>query len=297
MEVPRPGTLRRARLPLEASIHISPTLQLSNGLPYEVLGWALVPPGRDLTTGSSGAQQGSSGTADKAGKAAGGQGAREKWHLGRDDPLTGRPSMTGAPGVAQAAAAAVAAGGAGSTGEQLAGLQQVWQASGRREAALALSRIVATLGPAQQALHQQSTALQHLSTPTANTKAQGGRIRRASWFGAGTAAASETEGATGRSSATGEVGHGSRAHSQLQQADGQFRRAKSSTGAAVAGRQGTDGGAAAAGIVEQQDKVLQLSEACELLLLQRWCRDLLLEEFVTTLHLVSDLALAVVNKQ
>jgi hypothetical protein len=59
-------------------------------------------------------------------------------------------------------------------------------------------------------------------------------------------------------------------------------------------RQGTDGGVpagassggGAAGSSEQQERLV-LSEACELLLLQRWCREVLLHEFLTTLHLVS----------
>jgi hypothetical protein len=49
---------------------------------------------------------------------------------------------------------------------------------------------------------------------------------------------------------------------------------------------GSGGGAAAAGSSEQQEGLV-LSEACELLLLQRWCREVLLHEFLTTLHLVS----------
>jgi hypothetical protein len=48
----------------------------------------------------------------------------------------------------------------------------------------------------------------------------------------------------------------------------------------------SSGGGGAAGSSEQQERLV-LSEACELLLLQRWCREVLLHEFLTTLHLVS----------
>lgn len=55
----------------------------------------------------------------------------------------------------------------------------------------------------------------------------------------------------------------------------------------ASGRPVSDGGGvSAAAPPPEVDKDKALTEACELLLLQRWCRDLLLEEFVTTLHLV-----------
>lgn len=45
-QVPRPGQLRRARLPLEAAVRISSTLQVTNTLPYTLEGsvFAFAPP-------------------------------------------------------------------------------------------------------------------------------------------------------------------------------------------------------------------------------------------------------------
>jgi hypothetical protein len=63
--------------------------------------------------------------------------------------------------------------------------------------------------------------------------------------------------------------------------------AGSASSVAAAAAPGTStGGSREATLLVDNDKEQQLAEACELLLLQRCCRDLLLEEFVTTLHLV-----------
>eukprot|EP00775_Hariotina_reticulata_P006353 gene6353-6586_t len=228
VEVPRPGTLRRARMPLEAAIRVSPTLQFTNGLPYDVLGWALVPFGKDASLYAHGNKLAGhpphvplttrlgTGTAGTAPAAAGKM------------PLQKVVAGAGDGGVAVSAAQRVSST-IGSTPQELAqngtdgrlmGMQQVWGASSKREAAVALAKVVAASGPALQRLAAGSAA--------ANTPAVPVRNRRGSIFGG--RGASVIGDLTKFPLAMGNQGH------ELQH--------------------------------------------------QRWCRDLLLEEFVTTLHLL-----------
>jgi hypothetical protein len=185
----------------------------------------------------------------------------------------------------------------------MSGLQQVWAAKDRREAELALSRIVAAASSPEQALQQPAAGVQAAGSPVPGQAAQASRMRRNSFGFAG----------VGRGSAAGDSG-GSHAaargqsttHPQQVPAQGQpsgtrqYRSAslmlppgsRQGTEGGVAAAAGSGGGAAAAGSSEQQERLV-LSEACELLLLQRWCREVLLHEFLKTLHLVSSAAMFV----
>jgi len=153
VEVPRSGSFRRARLPLEATIRISPTLQLTNGLPYDVLGWAIAPPHKELA--------GSAATAVSAPAsrptAATDSGIDDRMASGAalDASATSEASGTLGSGTAAPVGPAVAAAGrssfdlspapaaAGAASSKLSGLQQVWAAGSKREAELALARLVA----------------------------------------------------------------------------------------------------------------------------------------------------------
>ncbi|WIA12623.1 hypothetical protein OEZ85_006280 [Tetradesmus obliquus] len=179
VEVPRPGTLRRARLPLEASIHISPTLQFTNGLPYDVLGWALVPPGREFARSSIGAQQGSKAAGRSSSDAK--QGDAAAVAAARSSSLTGEASIAGAAAAAAVASAAGAGPAGSAAASQLSGLQLVWAAKDRREAELALSRIVAAASSPEQALQQQPAGQQAPGSPVPGQAAHASRLRRNSF--------------------------------------------------------------------------------------------------------------------
>jgi hypothetical protein len=154
VEVPRAGTLRRARLPLEATIRISPTLQLTNGLPYDVLGWAIAPLRKEGAAGNTAAAAAAAASdrqakaaaervtedADAAAAALAGPLGSEASGGTLSRPSTGFAAAQGSrEAAAAAAAAATPAAGAG----KLSGLQQVWTAGSKQEAELALARLVA----------------------------------------------------------------------------------------------------------------------------------------------------------
>jgi hypothetical protein len=131
-------------MPLEAAIRVNPTLQLTNGLPYDVLGWALVPFGKDASLYPHG------------NKLAG--------HPPTPIPLNTR-LVAGAAGAEPPVQKAAAEGGVGVAAAQrvsssigssalqdlaqnggegkLAGMQQVWGARSKKEAAVALAKVVA----------------------------------------------------------------------------------------------------------------------------------------------------------
>lgn len=145
------GTLQRARLPLEATIRISPTMQLTNGLPYDVLGWAIAPPQKDFAGVSAAA---ASATAAQAKASTDGDGVRD-YSAGAaagtapsmlsEDSETARQLGSGVhdrAGVERRNSVDVPAG-AGAAGGRLAGLQQVWAAGNKKDAELALARLVA----------------------------------------------------------------------------------------------------------------------------------------------------------
>lgn len=172
VEVPRSGTLRRARLPLEATIRISPTLQLTNGLPYDVLGWAIAPPHKDVAGSIAAAATAAAATStlsspEKAGnftsedsildeRAASAAAAKAAPMAAAAAPSASRRAAA-ASSTAQAAGgagrrgsldlsglpAATASGGAAATDSKLASLQQVWAAGSKQEAELALAKLVA----------------------------------------------------------------------------------------------------------------------------------------------------------
>lgn len=158
VEVFSTGTLQRARLPLEATIRISPTMQLTNGLPYDVLGWAIAPPHKEFAGASVAAASGTAAAAAQA-KAATAEGdmeyrtsspaavpsmaASEDSDAGRmaGNGLHGRAGLEGRSSI-ELTGLAGAAGGAGGDG-RIAGLQSVWAAGNKKEAELALARLVA----------------------------------------------------------------------------------------------------------------------------------------------------------
>ncbi|KAF6253188.1 hypothetical protein COO60DRAFT_1463300 [Scenedesmus sp. NREL 46B-D3] len=241
VEVPRPGTLRRARLPLEASIHISPTLQFSNGLPYDVLGWALVPPGKEFARSSIGVQQGSR-AADRGGsELKQGQQGDAAAAAARSSSLTGDSGIAGA---AAAASAAVGQASGSSAAGQLAGLQQVWAAKDRREAELALSRLVAAASSPEQALQQPPAGPQLPGSPVAGQAAQAGRMRRNSLGIAGLVRTSATGEAGGRAAARGHSPTSQLVHGQGQPAVARHYRSASVV-LPPGSRQGTEGGVSA----------------------------------------------------
>lgn len=284
-EVPRPGTLRKARVALEASIHISPTLQLANGLPYDVLGWALVPPVKIIGRGSD------SQSANSAGSKAAEVAAKLRQKLSGDnkdqqdatDTSRGdhvksfasnvRVSLTGGASVAQSAAVAAGAGANRSTG-----LQQVLAAGDRGTAAVVLGTAVASAGSPMQILQHLSLVDGNATASPTTPVAQTGRNRRSSWFGGVSGAGSMFD-----HSADGLAVQRHRASGVTSPTPhASFIPSQAAAGSATAGD--------SAGTIRtaRQAEKLQLSQACELLLLQRWCKDLLLEDFLTTLHLVSD---------
>jgi hypothetical protein len=160
VEVFSTGTLQRARLPLEATIRISPTLQLTNGLPYDVLGWAIAPPHKEFASTASTAA-GGPGAASAAAAAAqakaaaasdGGSDLRTGSAAAMAASMLSEDSETGRPGGSRGCARAAGEGRgsieltappAGAGAGRLAGLQQVWAAGNKKEAELALARLVA----------------------------------------------------------------------------------------------------------------------------------------------------------
>jgi hypothetical protein len=143
VEVFTTGTLQRARLPLEATIRITPTMQLTNGLPYDVLGWAIAPPHKEAAAGSAAAATSVAAAAAKAAPvnstlaAAAAAGA-----MGSEGSETGAPPAA-VTGRGSLELQATPGGGAAGAGGRLAGLQQVWAAVSKKEAELALARLVA----------------------------------------------------------------------------------------------------------------------------------------------------------
>eukprot|EP00878_Enallax_costatus_P006928 GHUV01007260.1.p1 GENE.GHUV01007260.1~~GHUV01007260.1.p1 ORF type:complete len:2890 (+),score=849.52 GHUV01007260.1:2-8671(+) len=289
-EVPRSGTLRKARTALEASIHVRPTLQLANGLPYDVLGWALVPPDKDVTKYPFIAQ-----AVSKSGSKASGAAAKLKQKMSPDSKSQGsaaelahasqarsgsshhaRTSFTGSS-VAQAAAVAAAA-----QGNSVAGLQNVLSAGDRRAAALALGSAVAAAGTPLQVLEHLSTGDSRASATPSTPVAQTLHRRRGSWFGA----VSSGSGSLLDHSIEGLAAQRRRASAILSPTPAaSFRPARAAVERAAAAAAAPD--QAGQLVPEQHPEGFHLSQACELLLLQRWCRDLLLEEFLTTVHLVT----------
>jgi hypothetical protein len=154
VEVNSPSTLQRARLPLEATIRISPTMQLTNGLPYDVLGWAIAPPQKEFAGASTAAATTFATAAPQVNASMDGGGVRD-FSAGAgagmapsmlsENSETSRQSGSGAQDRAggerrnsvDVPAGAVPAGG------RLFGLQQVWAAGNKRDAELALARLVA----------------------------------------------------------------------------------------------------------------------------------------------------------
>lgn len=159
VEVFSTGTLQRARLPLEATIRISPTLQLTNGLPYDVLGWAVAPPHKEFASATaSAAAAGTSGAASaaaqaKAAAADGGSDFRTGSAAVAAASMASEDSETGRPGGSRGHARAAASDGRtsieltappnGAGVGRLAGLQQVWGAGNKKDAELALARLLA----------------------------------------------------------------------------------------------------------------------------------------------------------
>lgn len=285
--MPRAGTLRKARTALEASIHVRPTLQLANGLPYDMLGWALLPPNKDVTKYPFIAQN------VKAGSKASGAAANFMQKLtpdsksqvtagemgdapkARSGSSHARTSFSGAS-VAQAAAVAAAA-----HGNSVAGLQQVLSAGDRRAAALALGSAVAAAGPPLQILEHLSCGEPHALASPSTPVAQSLRMRRGSLFGSVTGGSGllldhNSEGLAAQRR------RGSAVLSPTPATSFKPARVAVERAAATAAQE-----QASQLMPERHAGGLQLSQACELLLLQRWCKDLLLEEFLTTVHLVS----------
>lgn len=333
VEVPRPGVLRRARLPLGATINVTPTLQLTNGLPYDVVGWALVPFGRQETAALRGLTLMAAGAGGDTSPAAGGGGGQQlpSGGGGGDGGFSDAGSGCGAaPGsgggggspspIAQAAAAGAAVGSAVAAPAMpsvslLTGMQQLWAAESRGEAAAALARVVSASPPPLQlatlAASTSSVASPALAGTSGGGVTPGTRLRRTSWFagssignGMGTAAATPSllqhasppsqAAATAGGLATDDPPPESLARRLLAGAVlPATPRLRSSSLATPGGERA----AAARGSSGQQrgapvrlgglpDRAALLGDACELLLLQRWCRDVLLEEFATTLSLV-----------
>lgn len=156
VEVFSTGTLQRARLPLEATIRISPTMQLTNGLPYDVLGWAIAPPHKEFAGASAAAALGTAAAAAQA-KAAAAEGdmeyrtsspaavpsmaASEDSDAHQRNGLHARAGPEGRSSI-ELTGLTGAGGAAGGEG-RLAGLQSVWAAGNKKEAELALARLVA----------------------------------------------------------------------------------------------------------------------------------------------------------
>jgi hypothetical protein len=123
VEVFTPGTLQRARLPLEATIRISPTMQLTNGLPYDVLGWAIAPPHKEPAGGGAAAASSAAAAAAKA--VATDSGAAAMPSAGSETADGAQPAATG-------------------SGRRSIELQPVpGGAASKKEAELALARLVA----------------------------------------------------------------------------------------------------------------------------------------------------------
>lgn len=146
VEVFTTGTLQRARLPLEATIRITPTMQLTNGLPYDVLGWAIAPPHKEAAAGGAAAAATAAAAAAKAAPADSGMAAvaaAAAGAMGSEGSETGGAPPAAVTGRGSIELQATPGGGAAGAGGRLAGLQQVWAAVSKKEAELALARLVA----------------------------------------------------------------------------------------------------------------------------------------------------------
>jgi hypothetical protein len=204
-------------------------------------------------------------------------------------------------------------------GSKLAGVQQVWAAGSKHEAALALAQLMtgvrgvvlepavvagsvwcdacnAACAPTHHGTRRLAftapctaagPALQHLSSAAAGRPAAAAHDtpahrRRGSLF-----ARASLVGDSYRAGAPSPMPGGSGSATSAARARATSNASNAGGGTAAMSPRLAPGAAPASALTAvEAAREQQLAEACELLLLQRWFRELLLEEFVTTLHLV-----------